>query len=524
MFRTPSIRRRLTATAVIAIAGATAGMAPVVEAKPITALAWKNGTVDVTNGTYNFGSIAPGGAASLVTLTLENTGTTTVRKPAVTLTPTVGTEITLTANNTCATAVLKAPTLTCTVELRFQPSATGSQSATLSVTASRTAYSVTITGSGAGVQAASLRTGGNHTCAATTTGAAQCWGKNDFGQLGRASNTTVVYTPGDVTGLTSGVAAVATGGDFSCALTTAGGVKCWGKNDLGQLGNGTNTNSTSPVDVTGLTSGVTAISAAGGVACAVLSTGGAKCWGFNLLGMLGDGTTTNSNTPVDVSGLSSGVTAISTGGIHTCAVVSGGAKCWGLNASGQLGDGTTTNRTTPVDVSGLTTGVTAIAAGASGSTCAIVSGGAKCWGQNNIGQVGDGTTTGRTTPVDVSGLTSGVTAIAVAGHACAIVNGGAKCWGFNSYGQVGDGTTTNRSTPVDVSGLASGVASITVGNATAVGGGGTTCAITTGGGAKCWGVNASGQGGLGSTVSTTSTPRDVIGYSDAPAVAPQGRR
>ena len=153
--------------------------------------------------------------------------------------------------------------------------------------------------------------------------------------------------------LTSGIAKIAAGENHTCAITTAGGVKCWGANSVGQLGDTTTNPRLSPVDVSGLTSGVIAITASTFHTCALTSGGGVKCWGSNLYGQLGDGTSgTNRLAPVAVSGLSSGAIAVAAGIFHTCALTSGGGvKCWGSNVSGQVGDGTSgIDRLVPVDV------------------------------------------------------------------------------------------------------------------------------------------------------------------------------
>ena len=335
---------------------------------------------------------------------------------------------------------------------------------------------------------------GSHTCALTNSGGVKCWGFNLNGQLGDGTTATRRYTPADVNGLTSGVQAIATGADHTCALTTGGGIKCWGKNVYGQLGDNTYQDRPEPVDVIGLTSGVQVITAGGsstigygwhaGHTCALTTSGAVKCWGSNRYGQLGDRTTDMRPAPVDVLGLSSGVQAIVAGGYHTCALTTaGGVKCWGLNDYGQLGDSTIISRTSPVDVRGLSSGVQAIAAGGY-HTCALTTaGGVKCWGVNSGGRLGDGTYDGyQSTPVNVSGLTSGVQAISAGdGHTCAVTTAGSlKCWGF-------DGTADGANlTPVEVPGLASGVQAVAAGSDY-------TCALTSAGGVKCWGANYFGR-------------------------------
>ena len=347
----------------------------------------------------------------------------------------------------------------------------------------------------------------------TAAGAARCWGSNNYGQIGDGT-TTFRLVPVPVNGLSSGVAAVATGGDHACAVTTAGAALCWGSNSYGQLGDGTTVNRWTPTPVNGLSSGVLAIAVGSYHTCALITGGAMQCWGRNNSGQLGDTTTADHLLPAAVSGLSSNVAAIAAGYLHSCAVTTAGAaKCWGDNQSGQIGDRTYTTRKIPTDVFGLGAGIAAVAAGRYHTCAQTTGGGALCWGYNSYGQLGNGTTTTAAQPAAVSGLASGVAALTLGGgRTCARMTGGAAtCWGDNYWGGIGDGTTTNRLAPTAVLGLESGVASLATGEMH-------TCAVTTGGAALCWGSNSYGQLGTGARV-VGHTPLAAYGFGGAIAAA-----
>jgi alpha-tubulin suppressor-like RCC1 family protein len=363
--------------------------------------------------------------------------------------------------------------------------------------------SATVASAASPATAYSISAGFLQTCAVTgPNGAAKCWGRNDYGELGTGT-TTSSLTPVGVVGLSSKVAAVSAGGSRSCALTTSGGLKCWGSGP----GNGTS-GSLTPVSVTGLATGVKAISVGGTIACALTTSGGVRCWGAGSLGQLGDGLLTSSLVPVSPAGLTSGVAAVSTGAQHACVLMSaGGVKCWGWNNYGETGDQTgATTTATPTDVLGLPSNVTGIFVGGYHSCAVTSSGEAWCWGENQAGQLGDGTTLDRATPAAVSTL-SGVTSITGGTyHTCALVTGGAvSCWGSNNSGQLGDGTALDRSLPVWVVGLSSAVTQIS-------GGRFHTCAVDSVGRALCWGNNTWGQLGDGTTT-FRYTPVGVSGLS-----------
>ncbi len=337
------------------------------------------------------------------------------------------------------------------------------------------------------LQTQPLAAGDYHTCALNSSGAAYCWGHIDpFTDI-----ITVTAIPEAVSGGWSFSAIVASG-FHTCALASSGAAYCWGANHTGQLGNGSTTSSAAPVAVSGglsfsaLATGGTLFPTHGPAAfytlahtCGLTRAGAAYCWGDNSYGQLGAGSPTRSATPVAVSGGLS-FRALAAGTAYTCALTStGAAYCWGAGYG-----------TAPVAVSGGLS-FSALAAGTS-HTCGLTgSGVAYCWGYNGDGQLGDGSTMSSALPVAVSG---GLNFSALAagggrngrGHTCGITSAGAaSCWGDNSSGQLGDGSTTNRSTPVAVSG---GLTFTAV-----VAGGAHTCGLTSAGARYCWGNNHAGQ-------------------------------
>jgi len=301
--------------------------------------------------------------------------------------------------------------------------------------------------------------GGNDSCALLSTGHIDCWGENDYGQLGD-STTVNSSTPVAVSGITNGVA-ITTGGYASCVALSNGHVDCWGENAAGELGNGTKTNSSSPVEVSGITN-ATAVTASDRHACALLSTGHLDCWGTNEWGELGNGTKTGSSTPVAAGEIANAV-AVSTSRYDTCALLSSGdVDCWGESLFGQLGDGKAEESLIPVAVSGITN-ATVLSTGGEHACVLRSSGSIDCWGRNQKGQLGDGTSTGpetclfsfcSKTPVAVSEITYPTTVSADWNYTCVLLSeGDIDCWGENYNGQLGNGTTEDSSTPVRVSGI-----------------------------------------------------------------------
>ncbi len=420
------------------------------------------------------------------------------------------------------------------------------------------------------VQPVEIRLGNGHTCARLADGTVSCYGGNTAGQLGDGTTANRFTTPAPVPGLTD-VRGLALGGRHSCALLGDGTVSCWGLNDQGQVGNGSvGTNALRPTPVVGL-SGVRSIHAGPHHTCAVLASGQVRCWGANDSGQLGVPGPSPSPSPTAPIASLSGVAMIDASLRHTCAVLTDGrVMCWGDNAMGALGDGTTTSRSTPaavlgvagaVDVAledtsacslsgdglvrcwgdGVSTpaidddlrGVVATAASPTG-TCAVEASGALwCWGANDRGQLGDGTRTASLTPIPsgegvlpaahASSLTlSRISGVLFYGHGCLLVEGSAGgevwCWGADDVGQMGDGTTTpDELSPVRVTFSDPTAVPVEVSAAR-----GHNCARMESGEVWCWGMNNSGEIGLGSTSGFVATPTRVPGLTGVTDLAAGG--
>ncbi|MFA7542328.1 MAG: hypothetical protein WCZ02_09625, partial [Lysobacterales bacterium] len=376
-----------------------------------------------------------------------------------------------------------------------------------------------------------IAAGHHHSCAVVAGGTLKCWGANSQGQagVGETSLPTFGRLPVAVQGLGSGVVALGAGGEHTCALTSAGAVKCWGRNTSAQLGDGSSARRQAPVTVTGLPPGVQRVSAGEEHGCA-LAAGAVHCWGSNHYRQLGAPGALGPHPPVVVN-LPAGVTTISAGGYHTCAlsgagrvscwgmapfasgnggpgtlaelfsgvaaVAAGGGhscvltdtgavRCWGDNSSGQFGYFGDDSPYQTVPIGGLSPGVQALSAGAGHSCARSTSGRIECWGSSTWGQGGD------PGPVTYLGLGNGVQSVSAGGyHNCVVTGAAARCWGNNAFGQLGDGSTSHAYVPVGVLGLGSGVQAVASGNTH-------SCALTVSGGVKCWGDNTHGQMGDGS--------------------------
>ena len=334
---------------------------------------------------------------------------------------------------------------------------------------------------------------------------ASAWGANGNGRLGDDTLTNR-SSPVTVIGGITDWASVSAGGYHSLGVTDAGIAYAWGFNSVGRLGDGTTTNRSSPVTVIGGITDWASVSAGKFHSLGITDTGIAYAWGYNSSGQLGDGTTTNRSSPVTVIGGITDWASVSAGGSHSLGVTDAGiAYAWGTNGYGRLGDGTTTSRSSPVTVIGGITDWASVSGGRDYSLGVTATGIAYAWGRNSNGQLGDGTTTPRSSPVTVIGaITDWASVSAGRYHSLGVTDAGiAYAWGRNDNGRLGDGTTTQRSSPVTVIGGITDWASVSGGGAHSLG-------VTDAGIAYAWGRNGDGRLGDG-TNTDRSSPVTVIG-------------
>jgi len=333
----------------------------------------------------------------------------------------------------------------------------------------------------------SLAAGDYHTCALMENGGVRCWGYNLYGQLG--DGTTLNRSPLPSNDVLTGVKAIAAGGNHTCALMQTGGVRCWG-----------DYSSTPPT--TDVLTGVKAIAAGAGHTCALTNSGGVRCWGANSAGQLGNGTATSLSTP-PVNDVLTGVQSIAASRSFTCALMTTGAvRCWGAPVSCNCPDVRSCDpskcvnpSTTPGEE--LLTEVRAIAAREDSICAVMMSGGLRCWDRTESPPETDIITGVRDVAVTGSGTVQRTT--------CALMEtGGVRCWGYNYLGLLGDGTTTDTTTP-PASDVITSVKAITAG-------GSHICALMETGGVYCWGSDSQGQLGQGTgTGELHATPTHVVG-------------
>ena len=294
----------------------------------------------------------------------------------------------------------------------------------------------------------SLALGDFHSCGLTADGEAFCWGLNSQGQAGNGVDAgDGVATPLVVLGGFQ-FSSLTAGGSHTCGIATNGASFCWGNNAGGQLGTGNNIERGEPTAVAGDHPFIQLTASTASHTCGLEADGEAWCWGVNENGRLGDGTEDNRTSPVRVSGGLS-FTSLAAGGGHTCGLTANGtAYCWGLNSRGQVGDGTNTQRLAPALVS-TTVKFKQLAAGVAHTCGVALDGLAYCWGDNVVGALGDETTESKSSPVPVAGGNQFTSIVIGERHGCGLTQEGITlCWGFNNFGALGDGTFITRLSPV----------------------------------------------------------------------------
>jgi alpha-tubulin suppressor-like RCC1 family protein len=346
---------------------------------------------------------------------------------------------------------------------------------------------------------------GRHSVAIDKNGQAWGWGNNSQGQIG--NNSTINRsTPVSVAGGVKTFCKISAGANYTLAIDKNGRAWGWGNNSLGRLGDTSITARCTPVSVAGAVKTFCQITAGGGTSHVIDKNGRAWGWGENGVGQIGDNSITSRTTPVSVAGAVKTFCKISTGNEHTLAIDKNGRLwSWGWNIFGQLGTNNTINRVTPVSILGAVKTFCEISSGQFHSAAIDKNGRAWGWGNNNSGELGDNSVSSRLTPVSVRGAVKTFCKISTGDlHTIAIdKNNNVWSWGNNQDGQLGDGTATRVCTPVSVRGTVKTFCKISTGN-------NHTIVIDKNGRAWGWGLNNSGQ--LGNlSYDDRCTPISVLG-------------
>ena len=295
-------------------------------------------------------------------------------------------------------------------------------------------------------------------CVVLTNGSVACWGWTwGYGEMGDGSTTTGARTPvlTESFGVNRYAVDVSTTDQGACVLLDNSSVSCWGYGSKGTIGDGQNSDRSSPTPTASMPGNQKVVSLTSGYThhCALLEDGTVACWGRNNQGQLGDNSTTNRNTPTLTNPLGASAIAIESDHGHTCALlITGSVVCWGDNSDGQIGNGTSGgNVLVPTPVSSITGTAVSISTSSS-ATCALLDNNSvTCWGANSVGQIGNGTTSSGTIPDYTSSFATNQIKLMLDGGrdvSCSLVdNGSIYCWGRNNDGQIGDGTTAHATTP-----------------------------------------------------------------------------
>jgi alpha-tubulin suppressor-like RCC1 family protein len=359
----------------------------------------------------------------------------------------------------------------------------------------------------------SVSVGAQHVCAVQFSGGLRCWGQNKEGQIGVGDSSIVASFSPPANDILSNVLSVTCGDSHTCAIYGSWSLTCWGANSYGQLGDGSTVTSWAPSS-TPILVGVKQVTAGAVHTCAIVGhSNSLHCWGRSNSGQVGSGLVTPVLSP-PVDSILVGCDSVTAGSMHTCALKDGGVVCWGSNAFGQLGDGGSLNvLTIPVGYTPVAIDVSSVSAGV-GHTCIVrFTGSVSCWGANTYGQLSDVLLARSTPGPDILFSGSTVAKVAAGGSSTCVLSasGSVRCWGMNNFGQLGDGSTNDIRNATDAPVVLENVAELEVGSYG-------VCAVQIDGRLKCWGYNNFGVLGTNGN-GTALSPIEIPAANQAKAIS-----